>query len=250
MGVRDRMERDRLAIRDVQPSDSASESSDANERRSSFLGFVAHEVRNPLSTALWTAELLARMSAAERGGPRGEKLSAMCLRSLVRVRQLVEDHFLCERLDVSGIPVRFESFSLRELMEGIVERRPPGAPPVEIDVDPALAVEADRSLLERGLDSLVAAATREDGPIRLSAVADEVGMVRIAVRGPKPVDAALEDPRKGSPSDARGRALALPVARRAAEALGGSLVASDDGYVLTLARVAAYTPPAEPSARS
>jgi hypothetical protein len=75
-------------------------------------------------------------------------------------------------------------------------------------------------------------------------------MVRIAARGPKPVDAALEDPRKGSPSDARGRALALPVARRVAQALGGSLVMSEDGYVLTLARGGAYTPPAEPPARS
>ena len=39
------------------------------EERSGYLGFVAHEVRNPLSTALWSAELLARMSPAERGSP-------------------------------------------------------------------------------------------------------------------------------------------------------------------------------------
>ena len=70
--------------------------------RGDHLGFVAHEVRNPLSTALWSAELLARMTPEERGGARGEKLTAMCLRSLGRVRQLVEDHFLCERLDAGG----------------------------------------------------------------------------------------------------------------------------------------------------
>src|SRR5512138_781972 len=84
------------------------------ERRRAFLGFVAHEVRNPLSTALWSAELLARITPEERGGARGEKLSAMCLRSISRVRQLVEDHFLCERLDSGGIPVRAEGVGLRE----------------------------------------------------------------------------------------------------------------------------------------
>src|SRR5512138_522027 len=86
----------------------------AARRRGAFLGFVAHEVRNPLSTALWSAELLARLSAEERGGARGEKLVGMCLRSISRVRQLVEDHFLCERLDSGGIPVRAEGVGLRE----------------------------------------------------------------------------------------------------------------------------------------
>src|SRR5512138_4007437 len=127
--------------RDQQPVPSQAEperearGEEAAERRGGYLGFVAHEVRNPLSTALWSAELLARMSPEERGGARGDKLSAMCLRSLSRVRQLVEDHFLCERLDVAGIPVRLESFSLREVIDGVVERRPPDAPPVEVDVD-------------------------------------------------------------------------------------------------------------------
>ena len=77
---------------------------DAEAARPGHLGFVAHEIRNPLSTALWTAEMLARMTAADRGGARGEKLSAMCLRSVARVRQLIEDHLLCERLDAGTPP--------------------------------------------------------------------------------------------------------------------------------------------------
>jgi signal transduction histidine kinase len=213
-----------------------------NERRSSYLGFVAHEVRNPLSTALWTAELLARMSAAERGGARGEKLSAMCLRSLARVRQLIEDHFLCERLDVAGIPVRVEPLSVREVLAGLVERRPPEAPAVEVEIDPAIAVSVDRTLLERALDSLLSAAAVEGGPVRVGASADEQS-VKVTLQGPKGVDGSLEDPRKGSPSDPRGRALAVPVARRAARALDGTLTVQGGAYVLTLARAQAYTPP-------
>src|SRR5512142_464964 len=88
--------------------------------RGGYLGFVAHEVRNPLSTALWSAELLARMAAEERSGPRGDKLTGMCLRSLSRVRQLIEDHFLCERLDVGGLPLRIEVIPVRALLEEVV----------------------------------------------------------------------------------------------------------------------------------
>ncbi len=243
------MERDGQQPGEEQPSEDASGAHDADERRASYLGFVAHEVRNPLSTALWTAELLARMSAAERGGPRGEKLSAMSLRSLARVRQLVEDHFLCERLDVAGIPVRVEALLVREVVEGIVERRPPDAPPVEIDVDPALAVMVDRALLERALDALLAAVATGSGAVRVSAIADDAA-VQISFGGPGAVEATLDDPRKGSPSDTRGRALAIPVARRIARALGGTLAATGNGYLFTLARAQAYTPPPESPAHS
>ena len=37
---------------------------DGAERRRAFLGFVAHEVRNPLSTALWSAAKAASMAAS------------------------------------------------------------------------------------------------------------------------------------------------------------------------------------------
>jgi K+-sensing histidine kinase KdpD len=203
--------------------------------RGGHLGFVAHEVRNPLSTALWTAELLARLSAADRGGARGEKLTAMCLRSISRVRQLVEDHFLCERLDAGGLALRLEATGIREALDAVLERRPPDAGPVDAPIDPALAVEADRGLLERALESLVAVAGAERTPVAVSAHAADDG-VAIVVTG-RPADpGALADPVKGAPSDATGRALALPVARRIAEALGGALAAKDGGWCLMLPR--------------
>jgi His Kinase A (phospho-acceptor) domain len=219
-----------------------------DEARGGHLGFVAHEIRNPLSTALWTAELLARMDPAERGGARGEKLSAICLRSVARVRQLVEDHLLSERLDIGGLPLRLEGLGVAEVLATVVERRPAGSAPVAAEVDRDLAVEADRALLERALEGLVAVAGAEGAPVTVAAQADG-GDVTVVVGG-RPADpAALADPVKGAPSDPAGRALALPLVRRIALALGGALVAGEGGWKLTLPRARAYTPRPSPAAR-
>ncbi len=201
--------------------------------RGDYLGFVAHEVRNPLSTALWSAELLARMPAEDRAGARGEKLTQMCLRSLGRVRQLVEDHFLCERLDAHGIPTRAERIPLRSLVEEIAGRRGLDLASLELDVLPELTVNADRTLLDRALEALLAAAGREGATVRVSADAAQGGVeIRIegADLGPDP----LRDPKKGAQGDPRGRALSLPMARRIAAVLGGSLSRQGGALVLTV----------------
>ncbi len=208
---------------------------DGAERRRGFLGFVAHEVRNPLSTALWSAELLGRITAEERGGARGEKLSAMCLRSIARVRQLVEDHFLCERLDAGGIAVRADAVPVREAAEAAVEKQHADVGEVSLDVEPDMRLRADRPLLERALDALVATAGRERTAVRIACepAGDRIALV---VSGKPPEPETLDDPAKGSPSEPRGRALALPLVRRIAGALGGTLSLSGGRYILTLPR--------------
>jgi signal transduction histidine kinase len=218
-----------------------------HDARSGYLGFVAHEIRNPLSTALWSAELLARMKADERGGPRGEKLTAMCLRSLARVRQLMEDHFLAERLDVGGIPVRPEPLVLAEVLEEAVGRRPTDIGPVTVNADPAVTLHADRALLDRALDGLFAAAGREGAPVQVSVRVDG-SRVSLSIQGAPAAAEDFADPRKGSPSDLKGRALALPVVRRVVPALGGELAVEGEAFVLTLPLEAAYTPRPDASA--
>ena len=218
-----------------------------NINRAGFLGFAAHEVRNPLSTALWSAELLSRMSPEDRSGPRAERLSAMCLRSVARVRQLIEDHFLCERLDAEGILLRFEAVPLREVIDATLAR-PAERGEVTVDVDPILAVRGDRMLVERAVDALVAVASAENVALRIEGRGNGSGRIALTVTGQPPVPGALEDPTKGSPSDARGRSLALPLARRIASALGGALAASDAGYVLSLPEAESYIARPRPAA--
>lgn len=205
----------------------------AAESRASHLGFVAHEIRNPLSTALWTAELLGRMDGAERAGPRGEKLAGMCLRSLQRVRHLVEDHLLAERLDTGVYPLRAEVVGLVEAVVAAEGRRPPDAQPAQLDLTTETMVLADRTLLGRILDTLLDAASQGAGPCAVTwRSADGEAVLR--VRGLPADGRALADPLRGASSDTRGRALALPAARRAAERMGGQLEARDGAWELTL----------------
>lgn len=199
------------------------------ELRSSFLGFVAHEVRNPLSTALWSAELLARLSGDERGGPRGEKLSGMCLRALQRLRLLIEDHFLAERLDVSGIPVRREAVSVRDAASALATKL--GLTGLTLDVDEDLMVWVDRGMFDRALDALLAVASRGNASIRVDAVR-RGGTAIVRFHGAPPLPDSLDTPQKGSPADSSGRSLALHMAVRVAGALGGSLDMADDAYLL------------------
>jgi K+-sensing histidine kinase KdpD len=184
-----------------------------------------------MATALWTVELLARMSPPERAGARGDKLTALCLRSLTRVRLLVEDHLLCERLDAGGYPVRLERLRLEELVEGVVGKLLGDNPPLERNVPPGLMVQADRGLLERALDGLIGAAGREAGSVRVEAAAEGERVVVRVVGGPV---GTLDDPHKGDPPEHRGRALALSMARRAAAAIGGELAVDGAGYRLSI----------------
>lgn len=199
--------------------------------RPGHLSFVAHEIRNPLSTALWTAELLGRLSAEERGGARGEKLAAICLRSVGRVRLLVEDHLLCERLDAGGYPVRPEPVPLAEVLAAIQERWPPGDGVLSAAGVEGLVALADRTLLERLLDGLLAAAAAGAPEVRVAA-ASLGDRLEVRVTGAAP--GSLADPSRGAPSEQRGRALSLAMARRVAGALGGALVVDGDGYLLSI----------------
>ena len=188
-------------------------------------------MRNPLSTALWSAELLVRLAPEERAGPRGEKLTGMSLRALQRLRLLIEDHFLAERLEVGGIPFRAEDVVLREALDAVTAKA--GLADLTVLIEDGVAVRADRGLLERALDGLLASSARGKSPVRVEG-ARAGDLVRIRVRGAPPSPDPFAAPQKGTPSDPTGRALALHMVAGAARALGATLSADSEGYLLEL----------------
>lgn len=200
------------------------------EARAGHLGFVAHEVRNPLATALWSAELLGRIGPEERAGARGEKLAATCRRALQRLRHLVEDHLLSERLDAGGIPLHPEAVALEEVVAAAAKRA--GLEGWRGDLDGDLLVVADRIVAERAVEGALAAAARGGAPVEVEARLHS-GRVVLRVRGAEPPQ-ALDDPRRGSAPFDPARPLALSMARRAALAAGGRLALGDGAYLLEL----------------
>lgn len=193
----------------------------AASERTAYLGFVAHEARNPLSTALWCSELLGRLSPEDRAGPRGEKLARLAQRALVRLARLLEDHFLAERLEERGLPLRREPVPLGEALAAAATKAAP-AGGCTVEATEALCLLADRATLARALEALVAVSGR-DGAAVVAEARASLGGVEIAFRGAPLAEAALERPRRGSPSDPSGRSLALLMAGEVARAHGGSL---------------------------
>ncbi len=210
-----------------------------SEARGGFLGFVAHEMRNPLSTALWSAELLVRLAPEERAGPRGEKLTGMSLRALQRLRLLIEDHFLAERLEVGGIPFKVDDVVLREALDAVAAKA--ALADLTVLIEEGVTVRADRGLLERALDGLLASAARGKSPVRVEG-ARYGDHVRVRVKGAPPPADAFATPQKGTPSDPTGRALALYMVAGVARALGASLSATSEEYLLDLP-LASSAPP-------
>src|SRR3954468_21189813 len=89
-------------------------------KRGKYLGFVAHEIKNPLATALWSCDLLKRMDSADRTGERAEKMIDVSLRALRRMRRLIDDFFTIERLLEHGYELKREPVALKELVEPAV----------------------------------------------------------------------------------------------------------------------------------
>jgi signal transduction histidine kinase len=201
-----------------------------SEEKASHLAFVAHEIRNPLSTALWSVELLARMTPEERGGARGEKLSRMSLRALTRLRRLVEDHLLAARLDVGGIPVELEEIPAREIFPGASAI---GAGSLELELETGLSVVADSALARRAVEGVLLSAARGGADVRVTGTR-RGRLARFRAVGAPASASELADPRRGDAGDTRGAALALSVARRACAVLGGAIRVEGEAWVLEL----------------
>jgi signal transduction histidine kinase len=190
---------------------------------------VAHEFRNPLATALWCTQLLGRLGPEERGGPRGQKLASMAQRAVARVGRLLEDHFLVERLEANGLPLRPEPVELCAAVRAAAE----AAGVAVATTGGELTVPADRGLLQRCLEAVVAAAGKEGAQVRVEIEAAASGASVRVLGAPLPPE-ALERPVKGAPSDPTGRALGLLAARAAAGAMGATLDVAGGAAVLSL----------------
>jgi K+-sensing histidine kinase KdpD len=213
----------------------------AGNRRGKYLGFVAHEIKNPLATALWSCDLLKRMDSADRAGPRAEKMVDASLRALRRMRRLVDDYFTIERLREHGYELHNEDLELRGLVDVAVatltEKDGLATQGWSVDVPSTVRVSGDGEMLRRGIRVLLEyMASGGAGQPKLSIVghATPTGG-EVFVRSSSPpaplVPLAPEERPSGDPA---GTVLGYALAEAILGAHGGSLRDRDGGLVITL----------------
>jgi signal transduction histidine kinase len=207
--------------------------------RGKYLGFVAHEIKNPLATALWSCDLLKRMGPEDRGGERAEKMIDVSLRALRRMRRLIDDYFTIERLLENGYDLKRERMAVRDLVESAVrvlgEKDGVVTEGWVLELDDA-AIAGDADMLRRAVRLSLEHMARGSPRPRLS-VAIRPDGVRVAVciraeTPPAPVIPPL--PEERSTGDPTGAVLGFALASRILDAHGGQIEERDGGLWLLL----------------
>ena len=211
----------------------------AGTRRGKYLGFVAHEIKNPLATALWSCDLLKRMDAADRSGPRAEKMVDASLRALRRMRRLVDDFFTIERLDEHGYDLRSETVELRALTDGalaaIREKEGIATQGWAVDVPERVLVSGDVEMLRRGMRAVLEHMAK-GGQARLTLVGHAVpaGGELVVRSSEPPVPLVPPGPEERPSGDPAGAVLGYALAEAVFGAHGGSLQERDGALVIAL----------------
>ena len=218
-----------------------------NER----LGFLAHELRNLVQTAILSMAAIKRGDVGLSGAT-----GAVLDRSLAGLRDLI-DRTLVEVRLTAGIPERRERILVAEFIEEVqvaasLDATTRGFELVVSPVDQKLAIEADRQILAGAVANLLQNAlkfTRPSGRISLRAY-EAAGRILIEVEdecGGLAVGTAEElfRPFEQSNATRTGLGLGLAISRRGVEANAGKLTVRnlpDTGCIFTVDIPAARAP--------
>lgn len=208
------------------------ESRDAADRRSraEHIGFLTHELRNPLTTATMAATRLRRKQ--EIADAHRETLD-MLDRGLNRVRSMIDGILLTERLEAKEMECHAVDLPLRQLMPEATraaefEARNKGIA-FTTRYDPHLQIHADPSLALSALQNVIDNAVKFTDRGHVHVVVDEdpaEAQVHIYDNcdglAPDAVSTIFE-PFKRAHSGKAGTGLGLAIARRAVEAQGGRI---------------------------
>ncbi len=197
-----------------------------------LLANVSHELRTPLARMKVALELVQPENEAVR-----KRLTALD-EEIDELERLISDVLTASRLELAALPLHRTRLRLADLVGKARERslalKPATA--IEARVEPDLQLDADEALLGRALDNLIENARKYGNgtPVEVEARRDGSSVV-IGVRdyGPGIPAAELEHVfdlffrGEGARVQTSGFGLGLALAKRVAEAHGGSAVAAN-----------------------
>jgi len=193
--------------------------------RAEYLGQLAHELRNAVSTALMGFEMIQRSRLG------GDGHTADVVRRALRESAQLINQTLAETRLSSGVIVERERLLVAGLFEEVVAAAfPEREIALDLDVAPGLEVVGDQRLLLSTLSNLVQnaikfSADQQRVVLRARANGDQVYMeIEDRCGGlPEGVCERMFQPFVQQSPDRRGVGLGLSIARRAIEAHGGTI---------------------------
>jgi signal transduction histidine kinase len=204
----------------------------AREQAAQHVGFLAHELRNPLQTA----ELRVAMMERRGGVPTGSDLEGL-KRALRLVRERLDNELFHSQLHALPAPT-FKSFLLRQTLDSVAEDIAPHGEGKDVEVlveaDPELRISADEKLLRSALSNLIRNAVKFSAPGATVHVRAKSSQARVVIEvedqcGGLPEGAVekMFSPFVQLGQDRSGFGLGLAISKRAAELHGGDLRVHD-----------------------
>jgi signal transduction histidine kinase/CheY-like chemotaxis protein len=218
--------------------DRAVELSHSAELKSRIVAQVGHEFRTPLHSIMGLSRLLLDGIDGDLNDEQSRQVGFIRT-SAEELMQFVDDLLDLSRADAGKTALRMESFGLRDFvasMRGMLRPLLDPATPVDLvfSEPPDAVVETDRAKVSQVVRNLVSNALKftERGEVRVSARLQPGGLLAIAVSDtgigiePENLERVFEEfGQVATPlhDKVKGTGLGLPLARRLAHILGGTL---------------------------
>jgi signal transduction histidine kinase len=206
---------------------------EARRAQAANIGFLTHELRQPLSMAMFAAASLRRCIADEDA----HVLDTLD-RGLGGLADLIDSVLLTQKLEVGEVNVQPTEITMSQLMEPVESLRRTAEQKglrFHVTYDPELRVVVDPTLTRSAIQNLAENAVKytDSGEVEISVAhtADEVIVdVRDTCRGISAEELrTIFQPFKRGRTEKTGTGLGLAIARRAIEAQEGRIHAESPG---------------------
>jgi len=200
--------------------------------RQTLLGGLSHELRAPLQSLLGHLDLLRTGTLGTLAEPQGRALESVG-RNSEKVLAIIGDVLQVSRIDAGFDDVVSEEFPLCEALEGEAEDARPLAVSrglqLEVSCDGPIALQTDGAKVRRIVMNLLSNGIKytKEGRVTLRGFKDgDVAVIEVSDTGSgipeDQVERVFEEYVRLDP-DGEGSGLGLPIARRLARLLGGTL---------------------------